>query len=161
MAAVAAVAIGAALGANAAGVLHDAELKSVDIRFQIRGEQTPRQDVVLVAVDNKTLSVLNRQPPYPRSVHARMIDFLHHARARVIGYDIQFVGTTTPDQDGALIAAVKRARPMVLATHDVDGPPLRVPAGVRNPGQHRRHPGFGRRAHGLRRGDPADLLRAR
>jgi len=134
MAAVATVALVAALGANAAGVLHDAELKSVDLRFQIRGEQTPRQDVVLVAVDNRTLSVLNRQPPYPRSVHARMIDFLDRAGARLIGYDIQFVGTTTPDQDGALITAVKRASPMVLATHDVNGPPLRIPAGVRNPG---------------------------
>ena len=133
MAAVAAVAIGAALAADAAGVLHDAELKTVDLRFQIRGERTPRQDVVLVAVDNKTLSVLNRQPPYPRSLHARMIDFLHRAGARVIGYDIQFVGTTTPDQDGPLIAAIKRARPTVLATHDVDGPPLRIPAGVSNP----------------------------
>jgi adenylate cyclase len=133
MAAVAAVAIGAALAADAAGVLHDAELKSVDLRFQIRGERTPRQDVVLVAVDNKTLSVLNRRPPYPRSLHARMIDFLHRSGARVIGYDIQFVGTTTPDQDGPLIAAVKRARPMVLATHDVNGPPLRIPAGVSNP----------------------------
>jgi adenylate cyclase len=133
MTAVAAVAIGSALGANALGILHAAELKSMDLRFQIRGEQRPRQDVVLVAVDNKTLSVLNRQPPYPRSVHARMIDFLHRAGARVIGYDIQFVGTTTPDQDNALIAAVRRARPMVLATHDVDGPPLRIPAGVGNP----------------------------
>ena len=133
MGAVAAVAIGAALGANAADILHDAELKSVDLRFQIRGKQTPRQDVVLVAVDNRTLSVLNRQPPYPRSVHARMIDFLHRAGARVIGYDIQFVGTTTRDQDSALIAAVKHARPMVLATHDVNGPPLRIPAGVPDP----------------------------
>jgi len=133
MGAVAAVALGAALGANAAGILHDAELRSVDLRFQIRGKQTPRQDVVLVAVDNRTLSVLNRQPPYPRSVHARMIDFLHRAGARVIGYDIQFVGTTTRDQDSALIAAIKRARPMVLATHDVNGPPLRIPAGVPNP----------------------------
>jgi adenylate cyclase len=133
MAAVAAVAIGAALGANAVGILDAAELKSIDLRFQIRGEQRPRPDVVLVAVDNKTLSVINRQPPYPRSVHARMIDFLHRAGARVIGYDIQFVGTTMPDQDGALIAAVKHARPMVLATHDVNGPPLRIPAGVSNP----------------------------
>jgi adenylate cyclase len=133
MVAVAAVAIGAALGANAIGILRAAELKSVDLRFQIRGEQRARQDVVLVAVDNKTLSVLNRQPPYPRSVHARMINFLHRAGARVIGYDIQFVGTTTPDQDGPLIRAIERARPMVLATHDVNGPPLRIPAGVRNP----------------------------
>jgi adenylate cyclase len=133
MVAVVAAAIGAAVAAHAAGILHGAELKSVDLRFQIRGTEKARRDVALVAVDNKTLSVLNRQPPYPRSVHARMIDFLHRAGAHVIGYDIQFVGTTTPAQDGRLIAAVKRARPMVLATHDVNGPPLRVPAGVSNP----------------------------
>jgi adenylate cyclase len=132
MAAVAAVAIGAAVGANAAGILHGAELGSVDLRFGLRGRETPRRDVVLVAVDNKTLSVLNRQPPYPRSLHARVIDFLHRAGARVIGYDIQFVGKTTSAQDGPLIAAVRRARPMVLATHDVNGPPLRIPAGVRD-----------------------------
>jgi adenylate cyclase len=133
MAAVAAVSVGAVLALNAAGVLHDAELKSIDIRFQLRGSKTPRRDVVLVAVDNKTLSVLDRQPPYPRSLHARVIDFLHRAGARVIGYDVQFVGTTTPAQDNALIAAVERARPVVLATHDVNGPPLRIPAGVRDP----------------------------
>jgi adenylate cyclase len=133
MAAVVAAAVGAAVAAHAAGILHDTELKSVDLRFQIRGPEKARRDVVLVAVDNKTLSVLNSQPPYRRSVHARMIDFLHRAGARVIGYDIQFVGTTTPAEDGALIAAVKRARPMVLGTHDVNGPPLRVPAGVSNP----------------------------
>jgi adenylate cyclase len=135
MAGVAALAAGAVVGLNAAGVLHDAELRSIDIRFQLRGSKAPRRDVVLVAVDNKTLSTLNRQPPYPRSLHARMIDFLHRAGARVIGYDIQFVGTTTAAQDGALIGAVKRAHPVVLATHDVNGPPLRVPAGISNPGR--------------------------
>ena len=132
MAAVAAISIGTVVAANAAGILHDAELKSVDVRFHVRGSKTPRQDVVLVAVDNRTLSALNRQPPYPRSVHAQMIDFLRRAGARVIGYDVQFVGTTTPGEDRVLIAAVRRARPMVLATHDVNGPPLRIPAGVRN-----------------------------
>jgi adenylate cyclase len=133
MAAVAAVSAGAVVALNAAGVLHDAELKSIDVRFQIRGSQAPRRDVVLVAVDPKSLSVLNRQPPYPRSFHARVIDFLHRAGARVIGYDIQFIGTTMPAQDDALIRSVKRARPVVLATHDVNGPPLQIPAGVRDP----------------------------
>ena len=133
MAAVGALSLAVTLGVDAAGILHDAELKSIDVRFHLRGSHAPRRDVVLVAVDNKTLSVLNRRPPYPRSFHARVIDFLHRAGARVIGYDVQFVGPTTPSDDRALIAAVKRARPVVLATHDVIGPRLRIPAGVRNP----------------------------
>ena len=115
MAFVAVLSVGAVVGIDAAGLLHDAELKTIDLRFHLRGSETPRQDVVLVAVDNKTLSALNRQPPYPRSLHARLIDTLHRAGARVIGYDIQFVGTTTPAQDRPLVAALSRASPHELA----------------------------------------------
>jgi adenylate cyclase len=135
MVALAAGSVGVVLAVNAAGALDGAELSSLDLRFRIRGTQTPRRDVVVVAVDNRTLSALNRQPPFPRSVHARMIELLHRAGARVIAYDIQFVGTSNPQQDHALIEAVKRARPVLLATHDINGPPLRIPAGVRNPGR--------------------------
>jgi adenylate cyclase len=133
MVALAAGSVGVVLAVNAAGALGGAELSSLDLRFHIRGTQTPRRDVVVVAVDNRTLSALNRQPPYPRSVHARMIELLHRAGARVIAYDIQFLGTSNPHQDQALIDAVRRARPVLLATHDVNGPPLRIPAGVSNP----------------------------
>jgi adenylate cyclase len=133
MVAVAAFSAGAVVALGATGILHAAELKSIDVRFRLRGSHQPRRDVVLVAVDNKTLSTLNRQLPYPRSIHARVIDFLHRAGAGVIGYDVQFVGTSTPSEDRALIASIRRARPMILATHDVNGPRLLVPAGVRNP----------------------------
>jgi adenylate cyclase len=135
MAIVAVLSVGAIVGIDAAGVLRDAELKSVDVRFRLRGPEKPRQDVVLVAVDPKTLSALNRQPPYPRSLHARLINFLHQARARVIGYDIQFVGATTPAEDRPLLAAIAGTRRIVLATHDVNGPPLRIPAGVKDAGR--------------------------
>jgi adenylate cyclase len=59
------------------------------------------------------------------------MDRLRRAKAGLIAYDIQFIGPTKPaSEDRALIAAIRRARP-VLATHDVQGPPLVVPAGVR------------------------------
>ncbi len=133
LAGVAAVSGGVVAGLNAAGVLDDAELKSIDLRFQLRGSRTRRHDVVVVGVDPKTESELRVRPPYPRSYHARIIDFLHRANAKVIAYDVQFIGATTPRQDDALLAAIDRARPVLLATHDVNGPPLRVPAGITNP----------------------------
>jgi adenylate cyclase len=135
MAAVAGLSVGAVVAVKSAGILRDAELQSLDVRFRLRGAQVARRDVIVVGVDPNTVSRLNRRPPYPRSLHARMIDLLHRAGARVIAYDVQFVGTSTPREDNALIAAVKRARPMVLATHDVNGPPLRIPAGVRDAGR--------------------------
>ncbi len=66
----------------------------------------------------------------PRSVHAGVIDRLHDAGARVIAYDLRFQGTTVPRQDRALIRAVSRARPVVLASFDPGGEPIPVPAGV-------------------------------
>jgi adenylate cyclase len=128
------LAVLAALGARAADVVQPVELDTVDARFAIRGDHAPRPGIVVVALDGRTLSELGLRPPLPRSVHAHVIDRLRAAGAKLIAYDIQFIGPTKPAaEDRALVAAIRRARPL-LATHDVQGPPLVVPAGVRVPG---------------------------
>jgi adenylate cyclase len=129
--ALAAVAI--AFAARAAGVLDPLERNAVDARFSIRGEHAPDPDVVTVALDGATISELGLRPPLPRSLHGRMMDLLHRDGARLIAYDIQFIAAVKPaSEDRALLAAIRRTRPL-LATHDVNGPPLAVPAGVRDP----------------------------
>jgi adenylate cyclase len=122
-----------ALGARAADVLAPLELNTIDARFAIRGDHRPHAGIAIVDLDGRTLSALGLQPPLPRRLHARVIDRLRQAGARLIAYDFQFEGPTNPADDGALIAAVRRAHPL-LATHDVNGPPLVVPAGVRGTG---------------------------
>src|SRR3954468_22961333 len=132
-AAVGLVAVLVALGARAGEVLQPVELDTFDARYAIRGDHAPRPGIVVVALDGRTLSELGLRPPLPRSLHARVMDRLHAARAKLIAYDIQFIGPTRPaSEDSALIAAIRRTRPL-LATHDVQGPPLVVPAGVRVP----------------------------
>src|SRR3954452_20004049 len=127
------IAVLLALGPRAADVLEPLELDTVDARFAIRGDHAPRPGIVVVALDGRTLSELGLRPPLPRSLHARVIDRLRAAGAKLIAYDIQFIGPAKPAaEDRALIAAIRRARPL-LATHDVQGPPLVVPAGVRVP----------------------------
>lgn len=128
------VAVLLALGARAGDVLQPLELNTVDARFAIRGHHAPRAGIVVVALDGRTLSALGLRPPLPRSLHARVMDRLSAAHAKLIAYDIQFIGPTKPAaEDRALIAAIRRTHPL-LATHDVQGPPLVVPAGVRVPG---------------------------
>jgi adenylate cyclase len=73
-------------------------------------------------VDDVTFSQLDRRWPFPRSLHARVIDNLARDGAGVIAYDVQFTEPTTPRQDNALIRAVGRAGPVtevVLATTEV------------------------------------------
>jgi adenylate cyclase len=133
LAAVAGVAIAAALLARSSTFVDGLELDSIDARFAVRGSQH-EPAVSLVAIDQRTRSALRVGPALPRSLHARVIDRLHDAGARVIAYDAEFSSRTDPREDRALLASLRRARPVVLATHDVGEPPLRIPAGLREAG---------------------------
>ncbi|MBA2545932.1 MAG: adenylate/guanylate cyclase domain-containing protein [Solirubrobacterales bacterium] len=115
--AVAVASAGIALLLYATEVAHEAELSTVDARFSIRGEQKPRDDVVMVLIDDTTSNELNIRFPYPRSLHARVIDAISADGPKAIAYDVEFIEPTTPRQDNALITAVGRAGPdrVVLA----------------------------------------------
>src|SRR5215207_5010240 len=80
------------------------ELRTVDLRFDIRGARAEPRDVAVVAVDDSTFDTL-RDPknedlpyswPYSRRWHARIIDRLRKAGAAGIVYDLQF---TEPSKD--------------------------------------------------------------
>ncbi|MBN2372710.1 adenylate/guanylate cyclase domain-containing protein [bacterium] len=74
------------------------ELKAYDLRFQTRGIRQPDPAIVIAAVDQKSIDRIGRWP-WPRSVHARLLDGLSQAGARVIGYDVTF---PVPDENSEL-----------------------------------------------------------
>lgn len=80
--------------------LYDIELKTLDMRFRLRGTHPPRSPVVIVAIDQKSEDVLGRWP-FPRSNFAEAVDALREAGARVIAFDANF---TEPDENSALQA---------------------------------------------------------
>jgi adenylate cyclase len=113
--------IGVAILAGGIGVLAYAthllrrtELQTIDARFSIRGKQTPPSDVVLVAIDPKTLAELrNRQMssefPFPRRYDAKVIDNLRKAGAKVIAVDLDFSHPSGSEEESvALLEAVGR-----------------------------------------------------
>ncbi|MDH7498768.1 MAG: adenylate/guanylate cyclase domain-containing protein [candidate division NC10 bacterium] len=63
------------------------ELKILDTHFRVRGPLPPGGEVVIAAIDEKSLEAFGRWP-WPRSRLAELIDFLARARARVITLDI-------------------------------------------------------------------------
>ena len=69
--------------------LANIELKTLDVRFQLRGTRAPGPAVVIVAIDQKSEDVLGRWP-FPRSYFAQAVDFLREAHARVIAFDMNF-----------------------------------------------------------------------
>ena len=94
-----------------------------DGRDALRGARRPRAERRRgVAIDDVTFSDLERQWPFPRSLHARAIDALRKAGARRIVYDVQFTEPTSEREDLALFNAVgRRAGDVVLATTETDG----------------------------------------
>ena len=115
-----AVAAALAGGAQALDLGRSVELETVDLRFEVRGEQAAPDDVVIVGVDEKTLDALDLRWPFPRSRHAQVLDELREAEAKVIALDLQFTEQTELEEDNALVEAVDATDRVVLATTVVD-----------------------------------------
>ncbi len=118
------------------GAFNGLERQSVDARFSIRGPERPGHGIVIIGVDQKTLTAINARPvpgsPIPRIYYARLLDRVRAARPRLIAIDAQFIGRSDAKDDNALLAAIRRDGPVLLATHDTTAGPIPVPAGVRN-----------------------------
>jgi adenylate cyclase len=69
-------------------VLGSLEGSTINGRFAIRGTEKPPSNIVLVAIDNKTLQDLNNWP-YPRSFYSRLLDHLAAQHPAAIAFDLE------------------------------------------------------------------------
>jgi len=76
--------------------------------------------IVIVGIDDASIEHFNERWPWPRHLHARLIEALHEAGAAVIAMDVIFDHPTTPRDDAALERAVSKARNVVLAASSVN-----------------------------------------
>src|SRR3990172_11321631 len=76
-----------ALFLGAPEFLKTLESKLYDLHFALRGVQSPGDQVVIVAIDEKSLATLGRWP-WPRSVLAQVVRNLSDGGAKVIALDI-------------------------------------------------------------------------
>jgi len=66
------------------------ELKTIDLRFKSRGEISPRPDIVLAVIDEKSIDKEGKWI-WPRSKLALLISKLSEAGAKIIAFDIGFL----------------------------------------------------------------------
>ncbi len=85
--------------------LQSLELRSLDARFAARGIELPPSldKIAIVGIDQNSLGRVG-QWPWPRALHARLIDKLKAAGARVIVIDIDFSDRQRRGKNGALSA---------------------------------------------------------
>jgi adenylate cyclase len=77
------------------------------------GELT--QPIVLVAINEESFNMLKLRWPWPRKLHAQLVDRLAQGGAAVIALDMIFAEPSTPEDDRALQEAIARAGNVVLA----------------------------------------------
>jgi adenylate cyclase len=105
------------------GLLQTAELKSLDLRFQMRGPVAPRLPLVIVSIDQDSFDELNLPWPWPRTLHAELIRKLTQAGAKVIALDILFTQPKPdPREDRALAEAIRDAGNVILAAEQTEVP---------------------------------------
>src|SRR4051812_4401949 len=133
LAAAAALAVALPLAAYLTRTFRSLELSTVDARFSIRGAEPAPDDLVVVGVDHDTLDRVPERWPFGRDRHARVIDNLRRAGAKVIAFDVflsapserrprfcDFAGGGQfPSDDCALLKASARARNVVFSTTEV------------------------------------------
>lgn len=103
-----------ALLASASGVLARVDNLLYDIGQRLHSRPPPT-DLVIVAIDEDSLSKLGRWP-WSRRLHAALVDRLHADGAKVIGLDLVFAEPDTADQpaDAMLADAIRHAGNVVL-----------------------------------------------
>lgn len=75
-------------------IVQTLELKTQDLRFRLLGDQgVASRDIVLVAIDDaslKTLDPMVGRWPWPRDVHAVLLEYLGRAETRLVVFDLLF-----------------------------------------------------------------------
>ena len=90
------------------------ELATWDTFFRLRGQRTPDNEIVIVAIDDVSLDWVHEPWPWPRSRLAEIVNWLSKAGARVIGLDMfLFDPSANPADDQALANALANAKATV------------------------------------------------
>ncbi|HTL03974.1 MAG TPA: CHASE2 domain-containing protein, partial [Vicinamibacterales bacterium] len=132
---------------TAVNPFHTIELKTYDWRLaQTANPSAARKDIALVEIDEYSLRNLEPNAgrwPWPRGVHAMLIDYLARAPARVVAYDVlfserdsrtgfQFGGSmiSGAESDKMLADSIKAAGNVILlgdAAYDTPTPGVTIP----------------------------------
>jgi adenylate cyclase len=71
--------------------------------------------ITIIGIDEASFTQLGKRWPWPRDMHARLVDRLVQAGASVIAFDVMFSERGDPEGDTAFAQAIARAGNVVLA----------------------------------------------
>jgi adenylate cyclase len=90
------------------------ENRVLDLGYRLRPAGPPPPDLLIVGIDEPSFKELQVAWPWPRRLHAALVDRLARMGARLVVFDVLFADTTRPEDDELLAAAVRRAGNVIL-----------------------------------------------
>ena len=94
---------------------HAVEFKTFDLFTSLSASGTSHLPIVILAIDEPSFQELQLQWPFPRRLHAQVLDRLRVDGALAVGFDVVFAEPSNPQDDDALARAIEQAPPVVLA----------------------------------------------
>lgn len=91
----------------------------LDLLFAWRAPQPPPANLLIVGIDEPSFQEFGLAWPWPRRLHAALVDRLAAAGARCIVFDVVFADPTTESEDDTFATAIRRAGNVILA-EDLD-----------------------------------------
>ncbi|KQY40434.1 adenylate/guanylate cyclase domain-containing protein [Rhizobium sp. Root483D2] len=83
-----------------------AELRSFDYLSTLSPPPLPEDGPVIVAIDEPSMAEIGSQWPWPRALHARLIEALRTAGAKAIGIDVIFAESSAAPENDIILADV-------------------------------------------------------
>ena len=90
----------------------------IDFLFAVRGVEKTPDNIIVVAIDEPSFQELGLQWPWPRSLHAQLINNLKKAGAKAIAFDVLFVEPSKyPGDDKIFAESIKNAGNVILGAN--------------------------------------------
>ena len=95
---------------------HQVELRAFDWLTIATAPNRSDLPITIIGIDEASFAELKQQWPWPRSLHAQVLDRLREADAAVVAFDVVFAElSASPKEDTAFAEAIARFGPVVLA----------------------------------------------
>ncbi len=91
------------------------DAKVFDLFTTVTAARKADVPIVILAIDEPSFQQLQVQWPFPRRLHAQVLERLKADGARAVGFDVVFAEPSNPADDAALDQAIRGGPPVVLA----------------------------------------------
>jgi serine/threonine-protein kinase len=90
------------------------EKQTIDLRFFVRGETKPSEDIVIIGIDDNSIESIGNWP-WERSIHGRFLEVLKKENPKLVVFDILF--DTKTDKDAIFAKSLKSFKKVVLSNY--------------------------------------------